>query len=69
MSISAIRKDAVRSALVDMTGAVDVIEATFTPWDADQADALASLLSEMNGLDELDQATFGDETPTTHPEG
>ncbi|MDO5628182.1 MAG: hypothetical protein Q4G43_07670 [Mobilicoccus sp.] len=45
-------------ALDEMTGAVDIVEAAFTPWDLDQEVELEVLLAQMSGLDRLDAAVL-----------
>ena len=47
--------------LREMTGAVDLVEATFTPWDDDQAAELDALVSSLSGYERLDLAAFGDD--------
>ena len=53
MSTSTIHAEELHAALQGMTGAADVVEAVFTPWDDDQLAELTSLLAEMNGLERL----------------
>ncbi|GAB48099.1 hypothetical protein [Mobilicoccus pelagius] len=60
MSNSTIQAEELHTALAGMTGAADVVEAVFTPWDDDQLDALTRLLSEMTGLERLDDAVSGE---------
>lgn len=55
MSISTMHTHHLRDALTDMTGAVDVVEAVFTPWDADQEIELEVLLAGLDSLDRLDR--------------
>lgn len=61
MSINTIREhtgrtDELHEALIDMTGAVSTVEASFTPWDTDQLVELEYFLGDMAGLDRLDRA-------------
>ena len=60
MSTSTIQNLELHTALQSMTGAADVVEAVFTPWDADQRTELDHLLAEMTGLDRLDREIFGE---------
>lgn len=58
MNSSTIAHRELHIAIEDMTAATDLIEATFTPWDADQATELDALLREMRGLENLDAAIY-----------
>lgn len=57
MSSTTLTQD-LAQAVDAMTGAVDVVEAAFTPWDLDQLVELEVLLAELGGIDALDAAVL-----------